>query len=95
MSRKVVNDAAAFIRGLAELHGRNAEWAETAVREAASLSAREALEKGVIEIVASDLNDLLGQADGRPVRVRQDKTALVTGGLAVVPIEPSVWTSRK
>jgi membrane-bound serine protease (ClpP class) len=93
LSRKVVNDAAAFIRGLAELHGRNAEWAEAAVREAASLSAREALKNGVIEIVASDLNDLLHQADGRPVRVGQDKARLDTAGLAVVPIEPN-WRTR-
>jgi membrane-bound serine protease (ClpP class) len=93
MSRKVVNDAAAFIRGLAELHGRNAEWAEAAVREAASLSAREALKTGVIEIVASDLNDLLRQADGRPVRVRQDQARLETAGLAVVQIEPN-WRTR-
>lgn len=93
MSRKVINDSAAYIRGLAELNGRNAEWAEAAVREAASLSAREALEKGVIEIVASDLNDVLRQANGRSVRLLQGKVQLDTAGLAVVPIEPN-WRTR-
>jgi membrane-bound serine protease (ClpP class) len=93
LSRKVVNDAAAYIRGLAELHGRNAEWAEAAVREAASLSAREALEKGVIEVVASDVNDVLRQAHGRLVRLRQGKAQLDTAGLAIAPVEPN-WRIR-
>jgi membrane-bound serine protease (ClpP class) len=93
MSRKVINDSAAFIRGLAELNGRNAEWAEAAVREAASLSAREALEKGVIEIVASDLNDVLRQANGRSVRLLQRKVQFDTTGLSIVPIEPN-WRTQ-
>jgi membrane-bound serine protease (ClpP class) len=93
MSRKVINDAAAFIRGLAELNGRNAEWAEAAVREAASLSAKEAFDRGVIEIVASTLDEVLAQADGRSVRVRQEKVRLNTTGLAVVPMEPN-WRTR-
>jgi membrane-bound serine protease (ClpP class) len=66
---KAVNDAVVYIRGLAELHGRNAEWAERAGRSAASLSAKAALEQGVSEILAADLEDLLRQADGRVVRV--------------------------
>ena len=57
--RKVVHDAAAYIRGLAELRGRNIEWAERAVREAVSLSAAEALELKVVDLVATDLDDLL------------------------------------
>jgi membrane-bound serine protease (ClpP class) len=93
MANKVINDAAAYIRGLADLHGRNAEWAEAAVRDAASLSAREALEKGVIEIVASDMDEVLRQAHGRSVRLLQEKMQLDTGGLAVVPIEPN-WRTR-
>src|SRR3546814_3602249 len=62
-----IYDAVAFIRSLAELRGRNADWAEAAVREAASLSARAALEAGVVEIVAGDVEDLLAQIDGRKI----------------------------
>jgi membrane-bound serine protease (ClpP class) len=93
LTSKAVNDAAAYIRGLADLHGRNAQWAEAAVREAASLPASEAREKGIIEILASDLNDVLAQAHGRLVRVRQNRTTLDTAGLAIVPVEPN-WRIR-
>src|SRR5690606_18394264 len=65
MTAKQVNDAAAYIRGLANLRGRNAEWAERAVREALSLSAQEAQAQQVIDYVAADLPDLLRQLDGR------------------------------
>jgi membrane-bound serine protease (ClpP class) len=89
LANKAVNDAAAYLRGLAELHGRNAEWAEAAVRQSASLPAREALQKGVIEIIAADLDDLLRQANGRSVRIGQERVALETDGLRVVAIEPN------
>ncbi|MBT8444292.1 MAG: nodulation protein NfeD, partial [Gammaproteobacteria bacterium] len=69
MERKAINDAVAYIRGLAELRGRNADWAEKAVREAASLSAEEALEQNVIVVVAASLDELLDAIDGRMVRV--------------------------
>src|SRR6195256_5216192 len=69
MGRKVVNDASAYIRGLAQLRGRNAEWAEKAVREAVSLSASEALKMKVIDLVAADLPDLLKKLDGRKLNV--------------------------
>ena len=59
MSRKAVNDSVAWLRGLAELRGRNADWAERAVREAVSITSEEALETGVIDLVASDLDELL------------------------------------
>jgi membrane-bound serine protease (ClpP class) len=90
---KAVNDAVAYIRGLAELRGRNADWAERAVRRAASLSAKAALEQGVIEIMAADLQDLLRQADGRVVRLQQEDMTLVTAGLGVVAVEPD-WRER-
>lgn len=67
MQEKVLNDAAAYIRSLAEAQGRNIEWAEQAVREAVSATEREALELNVIDLVAVDLSDLLAKLDGREV----------------------------
>jgi len=67
MKEKVLNDAAAYIRSIAEAHGRNMEWAEKAVREAVSATEREALELNVIDMVAPDLNALISQLDGREV----------------------------
>lgn len=85
--RKAINDSIAYIRGLAELRGRNAEWAESAVRTAASLSASAALEQNVIDIVAEDLDDLLRQLDGRRVRVSTGEVQLATRSLEVERIE--------
>lgn len=85
---KQVNDAAAFIRGLAEQHGRNAVWAERAVREAASLTAREALDQGVIDVVATDRADLLTQIDGRTVKMAGGERSLQTQGLATLALPP-------
>jgi membrane-bound serine protease (ClpP class) len=90
---KAVNDAVAYIRGLADLRGRNADWAERAVRRAASLPAKAALEQRVIEIVAADLQDLLRQADGRVVRLEHGDMRLETAGLAILPIEAD-WRER-
>ena len=67
MEEKVLNDAAAYIRSIAEAHGRNMEWAEQAVRESVSATEKEALELNVIDIVAPDLNGLVAQLDGRQV----------------------------
>jgi len=67
MEEKVVNDAAAYIRSIAEAHGRNMEWAEKAVRESVSATEQEALELNVIDMVAPDLNALISQLDGRQV----------------------------
>ena len=93
LERKMVNDAAAYIRSLAERHGRNADWAEKAVREAVSLTAKEALALKVIDIVATDLNDLLRQADGRKVVMDSGTVQLKTAGLATVHILPT-WQNR-
>ncbi len=90
---KVINDAVAYIRGLAELHGRNQEWAEKAVREAASLQASEALKLNVIDIIAASVPDLLKQLDGYEVTVLGQKQTLQTDGLVIVEIEPD-WRSR-
>ena len=83
MTAKQVHDAAAFIRGLAQLRGRNADWAERAVREAVSLTAEEALRQKVIDVVAKDLPDLLVQLDGRSVRTPAGDRRLATRGAAV------------
>ena len=91
--RKAINDAVAYIRGLAQLRGRNEEWAEKAVREAASLPARDALDLKVIDLIATDMVDLLKQLDGWEVTVLGHKRTLQTTGAAVLPIEPD-WRSR-
>src|SRR3990172_5375971 len=79
MTHKMVNDAVAYIRSLAEMRGRNAEWAEQAVRQAASLSSEQALLQGVIEIVATDVDDLLEKVNGREVNVNGRNQTLDTG----------------
>ncbi len=88
MERKIVEDAVAFIRGLAQRHGRNAEWAEKAVREAGNLTASEALEHRVIEIVAANLEELLQQLHGRTVRTEFGERTLNTAGIAVEYLPP-------
>ncbi|WP_395447164.1 nodulation protein NfeD [Aminobacter sp. UC22_36] len=93
MMAKVTNDAVALIRSLAELRGRNADWGEKAVRDAASLSANAALQEHVIDLVARDRTDLLRQADGRTVDVGGKKEVLVTNDLPVEVIEPG-WLIR-
>lgn len=93
MTAKQVNDAAAFIRGLALQHGRNAEWAERAVREAVSLTAEEALRERVIDVVATDLPDLLAQIDGRTVRMSTGEQRLQTRGLRT-EAQPPDWRHR-
>lgn len=90
---KAVNDAVAYIRSLAELRGRNADWAEAAVRTADSLSAEAALRSGVIEIVARDFDDLLAQLDGRTVTAGGVERTLETAGLALARVEPG-WRTE-
>lgn len=93
LKQKQVNDAIAYIRSLAQLRGRNVEWAERAVREAASLSAEEAVKQNVADLLAKDMNDLFAQLDGRKVDVLGAEITLRTVGLAVITIEPD-WRSR-
>jgi membrane-bound serine protease (ClpP class) len=90
MKAKAVNDAVAYIRSLAELRGRNADWAERAVRQAESLSANDALESNV---VAVNIDDLLAQTDGRKVKVNTQEVALDTKGLSTEYIKPD-WRTR-
>lgn len=93
MTRKQVNDAAAYLRGLAQLRGRNADWAERAVRESVSLTADEALKQNVIEVVAADVPALLAQLDGRSVTVLGRAQRLDTRAAAIVEFVPD-WRTR-
>lgn len=89
MERKVLNDAIAYIRSLAERHGRNADWAERAVREAATLTASEALEQNVIDVIAADRSELLEKIDGREINLLNASATLDTEALEIERIEPS------
>ena len=83
----------AYIRGLAKLRGRNAEWAEKAVSEAASLPAEEALEMGVIDLVADSLDELFTKLDGRKVTVLDEERILRTTAVRIVTMEPD-WRNE-
>jgi membrane-bound serine protease (ClpP class) len=93
MTKKQINDAAAYIRGLAQTRGRNATWAERAVREAVSLSAAEAERERVIDFVARDLNEVLAKANGRKTTVRGQAVTLAVAGASVETILPD-WRSK-
>lgn len=88
MTHKVVNDAVGYIRSLAELRHRNADFAEAAVRHAATLTASQALSQGVVEFIADDIDALLRQADGRTVKLRNGSVVLATAGRPVVTVAP-------
>ena len=87
MTKKVVNDAVAYLQSLAELRGRNIEWAEETVREGANLRATEALEQNVIDVIAPDLATLLNELDGWEVKVGNGTQILQTAGALVVQVE--------
>lgn len=93
MAAKSMSDATAYIRSLAQLRGRDVDFAERAVREAASLSAEEALAKGVVDVIAIDTADLLHKLDGREIAVLDGKRTLATTGLAIERLEPD-WRNR-
>ena len=92
-ARKRLGDAVAYIRGLAQMRGRNVDWAERAVRYAASLPASEAAEQHVVDFVASDLQDLLAKTNGRTVGTASGVHRLATTHASIVTIEPD-WRSR-
>ncbi|MBM3108420.1 nodulation protein NfeD [Pseudomonas sp. V1] len=93
LTRKQVNDAAAYIRSLAQLRGRNAEWAEQAVRDAVSLPANEALRLKVIDRVANDLPDLLRQLDGKTLEAAGQTVQLHTANAVLIERQPD-WRTR-
>jgi len=87
---KVINDSVAYIRALAEERGRNADWAESAVRDAVSITSREALELGVIDIVANDIDDLLTQMNGQTIAVASGEKTLNTENLKLERVEATL-----
>ncbi|MGB5081670.1 MAG: nodulation protein NfeD [Burkholderiales bacterium] len=93
MTRKQVNDASAYIRSLAQMRGRNADWAERAVREAVSLPAREALKMKVIDLVAEDVPQLLRRLDGRKLKVADSERVLETADVVATAAVPD-WRTR-
>jgi membrane-bound serine protease (ClpP class) len=93
MTKKIVNDAVAYIRSMAEMRGRNADWAEQAVREAASLSSEQALQQDVIDIIATDTNDLLTKVNGWQVNINGQDVILETSDLTIETIEPD-WRNE-
>lgn len=93
MAAKQINDAAAYLRGLAQLRGRNVDWAERAVRESVSLTAEEALRMRVIDVLAPDLPSLLAQLDGRSVSVLGQPRRLATQGATVIEFTPD-WRTK-
>ncbi|OUR65342.1 serine protease [Methylophaga sp. 42_25_T18] len=93
MTKKIVNDAVAYIRGLAKLRGRNEEWAEQAVLEGVSLTAEDALEINVIDIIAVSQSDLFEQINGRTVSVLGNDRTINTSGLVLTEIKPD-WRNK-
>jgi membrane-bound serine protease (ClpP class) len=93
MENKVLGDAVAYIRGLAERRGRNADWAERAVREGISASSREARELKIVDLISTDTAALLRQADGRKVLLADRERTLATAGLPLRPYTPD-WRMR-
>jgi membrane-bound serine protease (ClpP class) len=93
MTKKIINDAVAYIRGLAKLRGRNEEWAEQAVLEGVSLPAEEALEKNVIDILAINQSDLFKQIDGRTLSVLGSDRTINTSDLLLTEIKPD-WRNK-
>ena len=93
MERKILHDSSAYIRALAELRGRNAEWGEKAVREGASLTASEALTENVIEYIAGTLDGLLEQIDGLEVKLDAETVTLRTAGAEIVEFLPD-WRNQ-
>jgi membrane-bound serine protease (ClpP class) len=93
MERKVLNDAVAYLRSLAQLRGRNADWAEKAVQDGATLTADEAVREKVVDLVAANVGDLLDQLDGRTVRTADGDHRLATRNASVREVEPG-WKSR-
>ena len=90
MDTKVVNDLAAFIKGIADQRGRNVEWAEEAVRQSVSVTAEEALQLKVIDLIARDVDDLVAKLDGWPVRTKEGEKKLALKGIPMQHVEENL-----
>lgn len=90
MRAKVINDSVAYIRALAHERGRNADWAESAVRDAVSVTARDALELRVIDYVAEDIDDLLKQMNGKVVKVASGEKTINTENMILEEVPPTL-----
>ncbi|WP_103102943.1 nodulation protein NfeD [Pseudomonas sp. LFM046] len=93
LARKQVNDAAAYIRGLAQMRGRNADWAERAVRESVSLSAEDAQRLKVVDLLAQDVHDLLKKLDGKTYEIAGQSITLSTASAPLIQREPD-WRAQ-
>ena len=93
MTRKTINDSVAYIRGLAAKRGRNADWAESAVRDAESITSEKALKLGVIDFIATDLNDVLRQADGMTVELKGEQHTVESADLELEWLQPD-WRNE-
>jgi membrane-bound serine protease (ClpP class) len=93
LTTKAVSDAVAYIQALAQLRGRNADWAEQAVRKAVSLPAEQAAQEHVVDFIANDVVDLLTKADGRTVSLSSTSMRLATLGAPLVRLDPT-WRTR-
>ena len=93
MEKKIINDAAAYIRGLAQQRNRNIKWAEKAVREGVSLSSKVALEKNVIDLIANSISDLLKQIDGKKVVIKSQTVTVSTSQFQLDVFEQD-WKTR-
>jgi membrane-bound serine protease (ClpP class) len=93
MESKAMHDAAAYLRSLAQMRGRNAEWGEKAVRQSESLSADEALKLSVIDVIARDTAGLVKELDGRAVKIGETSKKLALAGAAIVPVAPN-WKEQ-
>jgi membrane-bound serine protease (ClpP class) len=93
MTKKVTNDAVAYIRGFAQMRGRNADWAEQAVREGVSLPAEEALKKTVIDVMAADVPSLLNRLEGKTIEAGGAKRTLHVGGAVAQEVQPD-WRTK-
>ena len=93
MEKKIINDAVAYIKGFAEIHGRNAEWAEDAVRDAASLPSYDALDLNVIDIVASDHDELFSQIVDYPIVLEGNHTQISLDSWQLIYVNPD-WKTK-
>ena len=93
MSKKLKKDAAAYLRSLADLQGRNLDWTQKAVLEADSLPATTALELGVIDLIAKDIDTLLNKIDGMKINLQGKETTIVSNDLTIVAMEPD-WRTQ-